>query len=50
MANYFELIPDELIIEILVCLDIDNLYNISDNFTIIKSKLFWIKKLQYDNL
>ena len=50
MTNYFELIPDELIIEILVCLDIDNLYNISNNFTITKSKLFWIKKLQYDNL
>ena len=52
--NYLDLIPPELVVEILLYLDIDEIENLSKISTnvrsVINTKLFWIKKLQFDNM
>ena len=52
--NYLDYIPPELVVEILLYLDIDEIENLSKISTnvrdVIDTKLFWIKKLQFDNM
>ena len=52
--NYLDLIPTELVIEILLYLDTKDLESLSKVSGIvdkkIKDKYFWIKKFQFDNL
>lgn len=53
MSTFFDLIPDEIMSQILLYLDIDDINPSSHNFSvgnIIKSKLFWIQKLTYDGM
>ena len=52
--NYLDFIPPELVIEILLYLDIDEIENLSkislNVRDVFNAKLFWIKKLQFDNM
>ena len=52
--NYLDFIPPELIVEILLYLDIDEIENLSkislNVRDVFNTKLFWIKKLQFDNM
>jgi hypothetical protein len=43
--NYFDIIPEELLIEILSFLNYDELMKLRDYFQIIQSDKFWVFKL-----
>lgn len=48
MSTYLEILPEEIIIEILSHLDYDELQNLKQSFPIIQSNRFWIFKLYRD--
>lgn len=48
MSTYLDILPEEIIIEILSHLDYDELQNLKQSFPIIQSNRFWIFKLYRD--
>ena len=52
--NYLDLIPPELVVEILLYLNIDDIQNLMILYrnvrNVINTKLFWIKKLQLEKM